>query len=434
MFIDITRLVGRRLKGRLPTGIDRVMQAHVEHWALGRHSHTVGLAHPGRQPVPTQALVRIGRLHWVLGPRASQRVFNWLVAPTPSALPRPWLSLLQGLPASWLPWRQVRGRWLVNAGHSGLEHEHWGAPLRSAGAQPLVVVHDLIPITHPQHCRNGEAERHARRMRNALRWSRALVANSAATLAVLREWAARQGLGMPPATAALLAPAMPALASGSAVEPSRPPIDGPYFVCLGTWEPRKNQTLLLAAWERLVERLGRGAAPRLVLIGQRGWDVEHVQRQFERTPALHGVVIEVRRCGDAELAAWLQHARALLFPSLAEGYGMPLVEALAAGVPVIASDLPVFREIAGDLPDYLDPLDTLAWCDTVAAYTSEGSLRRQRQLARLAGFVAPTWDQHFAAVGSLMRRLQTRRKARPAAIQAGAPTPLSGVDARSVGA
>jgi glycosyltransferase involved in cell wall biosynthesis len=419
MFIDVTRLLGRRLKGRLPTGIDRVVQAWVEHWALGRHGPVVGLPHPARLPAPPQALLRIGRWHWVVRPAASRRLFEWLTAPASAATPMPWWSLLQGAPAGWLPKRQVQGRWLVNAGHSGLEHVHWAAPLRAAGAHPLVVVHDLIPITHPQYCRAGEAERHARRMTHALRWSRAIIANSEATLEALHAWATRQGLSVPPATAALLAPGTPLHGD---TDPARPPIDRPYFVCLGTWEPRKNHALLLRVWERLVERLGRDAAPRLVLVGQRGWEIEHVERLLDRTPSLHGVVIEETRCSDADLSAWLTHARALLFPSLAEGYGLPLAEALLRRVPVLASDLPVFREVAGDIPEYLDPIDTLGWYGAVRAYLDPQSRRREAQLARLQHFEAPTWNRHFHVAGRLMRQLHQRRGTRPAALP-GVATP-----------
>jgi glycosyltransferase involved in cell wall biosynthesis len=95
----------------------------------------------------------------------------------------------------------------------------------------------------------------------------------------------------------------------------------------------------------------------------------------------------------------------LLFPSLAEGYGLPLLEAFRAGVPVIASDQAVFREIAGDIPEYLDPLDAPAWHLAILSYRENESLRRQAQLKRLAGFRAPTWEDHFAAVNSWISTL-----------------------------
>jgi glycosyltransferase involved in cell wall biosynthesis len=95
----------------------------------------------------------------------------------------------------------------------------------------------------------------------------------------------------------------------------------------------------------------------------------------------------------------------LLFPSFAEGYGMPLVEALSRGVPVIASDLPVFREIAGDVPDYLDPLDGMGWMVRIESFADPASPERAAQLKRLAGFSAPIWPAHFETVERFLERL-----------------------------
>jgi glycosyltransferase involved in cell wall biosynthesis len=95
----------------------------------------------------------------------------------------------------------------------------------------------------------------------------------------------------------------------------------------------------------------------------------------------------------------------LLFPSFAEGYGLPLIEALAAGVPVIASDLPAFREVAGDLPLYLDPIDGLGWLDAVLAFAKAQQPARQAQLARLREYVPPTWAQHFGRVDAWLHGL-----------------------------
>ena len=109
-------------------------------------------------------------------------------------------------------------------------------------------------------------------------------------------------------------------------------------------------------------------------------------------------------CDDAALATWLHHAQALLFPSFAEGYGIPLVEALSLGTPVIASDLPVFHELAGEIPEYLDPMDGLAWKRLVLDYALPGSARRTAQLSRMAGWQAPTWQAHFEQVEAFMAR------------------------------
>jgi glycosyltransferase involved in cell wall biosynthesis len=126
---------------------------------------------------------------------------------------------------------------------------------------------------------------------------------------------------------------------------------------------------------------------------------------LKRCEQLRGFVFEFSNCTDEELATYLHHAQALLFPSFAEGYGMPLVEALSYGVPVIASDLPVFREVAGEIPEYVDPLDGRRWCEMVKEYAKSDSQPRAKQLTRCENFITPTWADHFAKVDALLEQL-----------------------------
>jgi glycosyltransferase involved in cell wall biosynthesis len=222
-----------------------------------------------------------------------------------------------------------------------------------------------------------------------------VITNSQATLEALSAFAAQCGARLPPCTAALLGPGKAAHAACRRI------IAEPYFVVLGTIEPRKNHLLLLQVWRHLVERYGE-RAPRLVLIGQRGWECENVVDLLERCETLRGMVTELHACSDADLHSYLHHAQALLFPSFAEGYGMPVLEALAQGVPVIASSLPVFREFARDIPEYIDPLDGRRWLDTIMEFARPGSALRARQLQLLAEFEPPTWADHFDQVDRLL--------------------------------
>lgn len=86
---------------------------------------------------------------------------------------------------------------------------------------------------------------------------------------------------------------------------------------------------------------------------------------------------------------------------------MPLIEALAAGVPVVASNLAVFREFAADIPDYADPLDPQRWLALIKEYSSPTSTRRAAQIERIRTFEMPTWDRHFALLESLLLRLES---------------------------
>jgi glycosyltransferase involved in cell wall biosynthesis len=177
-----------------------------------------------------------------------------------------------------------------------------------------------------------------------------------------------------------------------AVLASPPPVAAdphPYFVCLGTIEARKNHLLLLTLWRRLVEERGADA-PHLVLIGKRGWENEQVIDMLERCPSLQGVVHEHNALPDEEVVRFLKGARALLFPSFAEGYGLPLSEALSLGVPAICSDIAVFREIGGGIPVLLDPLDGIAWLETIRAFIDDDPART-RQCGLMHAWSLPGW-------------------------------------------
>lgn len=380
ILIDITRLLGRFWNGRLPTGVDRVSLAYVAHFS--------GSA---------RAVVRYRSRTLLFSRGESAQLFDLLLQPG-SGFKRK-ISWIVGREFFRLPNTNCAGAFLFNTGHNGLEQPAYPHQLRKQQVRPVFLVHDLIPITHPEYCRPGELSRHVTRMNNVLELAAGVVANSEATLLELQKYAHKTGRLMPPALAAPLAPAP--LPPPSEHRPLRTP----YFVILGTIEPRKNHWLLLQLWRQLVERMGE-RAPRLVIIGQRGWECENVVDLLERCESLRGFVKEFPSCSDADLATWLHHAQALLFPSFAEGYGMPLVEALSMGVPVVASDLPAFREIAGSIPDYLDPLDGKGWLETIQAYATTDSPVRAAQLVRMTNFVVPGWDAHFERVETLLQSLQ----------------------------
>ena len=382
LLIDISRLLGRVAQGRLPTGVDRVILAYVARW--GHQAQAVLQKKAWRRLVPkaeSQALFDL-----VLQPPAD---FAWQA--------KKWIAR-----ACMPPWpsQDAKGRVAFYLGHSDWDRPGFAAWLAKTRQKPVFFVHDLIPITHPEYCRPGEAAAHTQRMRLLLQCGAGVVANSQATLGTLVAFAHQQGLPMPPATVALLAPA----ALPEPVLPTRP-VERPYFVVLGTIEPRKNHVLLLTLWRDWVARCGQDA-PHLVVIGQRGWECESVVDLLDRCEALRGWVHEVPDCPDAELSRYLRHAQALLFPSFTEGYGMPLAEALQAGTPVLASELPVFREIAGDVPEYLSPLDGLGWLQAIEAYGTPDSARRRAQMQRMQSLVLPTWDQHFAQVQNLLDRIE----------------------------
>ncbi len=372
--LDVTRLL-RRAGHATPTGIDRVELAYAR--AL--------LALPTARF--EAVLPGLGRM------RYARSALAWLVA----QLERSWA---EGMPAGpgtiarvWAGLR-VLPRSEAGAVRLIVSHQHLDRLYRHTarhGERLCVYLHDAIPAQFPEYARLGGAERHRQRLRNAARFADAILVNSQATGRAVAPYLVEAGRQPPLLVAPLgIEPLRAARPDGTAASP-------PYFLCVGTIEPRKNHLLLLHIWRAMAER-APDAVPRLVLAGRRGWENEQVLDLLDRCPALRGHVVEAGRVGDAELAELMVGARAVLMPSFAEGFGLPVAEALAAGVPVIASDLPALRETGGDVPDYLDPLDGPGWTAAVQDYARADSPLRTAQLDRMAGWTAPSWDAHFAQV------------------------------------
>ncbi|MHB8530041.1 MAG: glycosyltransferase family 4 protein [Caulobacteraceae bacterium] len=283
--------------------------------------------------------------------------------------------------------RLTPGVCYLNVGHSGLDHPELLAQIALRGAAPAVMIHDLIPITHPEYCGPGAPERHRRRLDATLAHAEIIIANSASTAEDIAAYARRHGRRLPRIHVGLLG-VEPAFAQARA----EPIVAPPYFVCVGTIEARKNLAFLLALWRRLAERMG-ALAPHLVLVGRRGWENEAVIDHLDRSPAVTSLVHEVANLGDAHLASLVAGARALLAPSLAEGFDLPVVEALSLGTPVIASDIVVHRELASPA-QLIDPLDGPAWLAAIQAACVTG--------ARAAPYEAPGWEAHFEGVGAAL--------------------------------
>jgi glycosyltransferase involved in cell wall biosynthesis len=417
ILFDLSRLVSRA--GReTPTGIDRVELAYAEHLIAGL------------TPLSFTMMTPLGGFGMLPAAAAKEYVQVlagvWREAGSPQPIRRA-RRLAQTLRAAalWHGERALRGQGRSQSGgvvymlvsHHHLEKRRAIARLkRQVGARFVCLIHDLIPIEFPEYALPGQNDKHRKRIKTAAALADAVIVNSTVTREGFAPYLARAGRA-PPVVVAPFGVDPPA-----ALPAEPPPVRAPYFVCVGTIEARKNHILLLNLWRQLADELG-DAAPRLVLIGQRGWETENAIDMLERCPALRGIVFERANVRDVEAARLVKGARALLLPSFAEGFGFPLVEALALGVPVLCSNLAALRENGRDVPEYLDPLDGLGWRRAVMDYAQPASPRRAAQLRRLLGWRAPSWHDHFAAVGALIAEAPLVRRCETESRNAGPPAP-----------
>ena len=226
---------------------------------------------------------------------------------------------------------------------------HWLR--RRPDVTPVFLIHDLLPLRYPEFFPPAEYRRHNKRLEVLAQIKGRIIVTSEATATAVRQHAGKQGHTSLPICVAPL-PADPIFASRSTTNDDVGQMNR-YFVVCGTIEPRKNHLLLLNVWRELARLLGP-ATPKLVIVGPRGWGNDNAIDLIERCPAVRDHVLEVAGLSTPGLKRLLAGARALLMPSFAEGYGLPVVEALATGVPVILSDIEAFRHL-----DHADDADAL---------------------------------------------------------------------------
>jgi glycosyltransferase involved in cell wall biosynthesis len=210
----------------------------------------------------------------------------------------------------------------------------WMYPAQRGGVR-ATVFHDLVPFHHPEWCTPRTVSMHTRKARHAAATCDVVFANSHFTAADLVDV-----LGVDEGR---IVPAPPGLADGLDPDGEAADLNGPAILALGTIEPRKNLARLVEAWRLLGGELG------LVLAGGEGWG----DRPDLADP-------RIRRLGyvpDEEIARLYRGAAVFAFPSMFEGFGMPIVEAMACGTPVVASIHASLDEACGDAAIRVDPLD-----------------------------------------------------------------------------
>lgn len=369
-----------RRVGKVLTGVDRVELAYLR----------AVLA----DPVPAFGLIR-GRLGYILLDQHGMNALGDLLSrPVQNTDPeqqhrQTWrkarrLSLAR-VPPAFLG-RMLR-RYLppkvayLNVGHSNLSDRVMRTLHENLDARIAVFVHDVIPLDFPDYQRDGTVAPFGAMIDRVAHHADLVVYNS-------QDTKLRTEAHMQQAPASIVSYLGTEVISAAPNElPENLPKDGPYFVCVGTIEPRKNHGFLLDIWEQM------GAdAPTLIIAGSRGWKNEAV---FDRLDTLleDSPIHEATGLTDGALAALIEGANGVLFPTHAEGYGLPATEAAARGVPVIVNDLSVFRETLGEIPIYASVSDRYLWITKIRDLAEAKPATSKRE-----PFQPPTWDAHFKVV------------------------------------
>jgi glycosyltransferase involved in cell wall biosynthesis len=290
------------------------------------------------------------------------------------------------------PWRMLV--WLGQLAHVGLDNllpdaelfhatEHLLLSLRSIPT--VLTVHDLIFRRLPAH--------HKPLNRWYLNLTVPLYCRRANHVIAVSEYTRRDlisAYGLPPEKITVVCEAAAPrfrLQPPEAVAAVRARYSLPnrYLLFVGTIEPRKNLTRLLAAFETIYRE---GLSDGLVIVGKRGWLYGDFFARLEQSPVKHAVLFP-GYVMDEDLPGIYAGAQALVFPSLCEGFGLPVLEAMACGTPVVSSNASSIPEAGGEAALYFDPTDTAEITTTTRRLLREADLQdrlRTRGLAQAARF------------------------------------------------
>jgi glycosyltransferase involved in cell wall biosynthesis len=263
---------------------------------------------------------------------------------------------------------------------------------RRPDLRPVFFVHDLLPLDCPEFFRRGYARLFRRRLDTILRHAGALLTTTQVVAERLEREYAISGRRAARIHVQPLASTLER-AGADGDDPELAHVS--YFVAVSTLEPRKNHLLLLNIWRALASG---STAPKLVLVGGAGWENEQSLDMLNRCAALRDKVLWVRNLSAPCLRRLVANANALLMPSFAEGYGLPVVEALGLGVPAIVSDIPTFREVAQGRALFLSPIDGKGWKGAVLDFSDRGGRRRLAALETARAFATPDWAGYFSGV------------------------------------
>jgi glycosyltransferase involved in cell wall biosynthesis len=269
-------------------------------------------------------------------------------------------------------------------------------------------IHDLIPIFHPEWFPKGDNT--VRRVLEMLPPDAQVVTISEATkqdfCGYTRADPARVASIHLAASPTLFYPVTDPVAL-QAIRQQYSLGDSPYLLSLATFEPRKNIDHLVRCFAQLVQGGDIPAEVKLVLVGTKGWKFDQIMNEVAQSEALRSRIVVTGFVPDEQLAALYSGALGFVYPSLYEGFGLPPLEAMQCGLPVITSSIPALAEVVGDATLAVPTTDVDALKQAMITLINSASVRAELSVKSRARAALFSWDkfidQHVELYKTLLR-------------------------------
>lgn len=288
---------------------------------------------------------------------------------------------------------------------------HYGdviaANSRASGAKCINMLYDLIPTLFPQWVLPGHSQM-------ITLWVRQQIQNADVVLTIskfqkeeISKFIAADKLPVRPVEVIHLGDnpkfVTPATASASLPLPRYVP-ERKFVVCVATIDVRKNHSLLYQVWRRLTEELGPDC-PQLVLVGTIHLHVSDFLHQIRNDRLVNRLIVHLHDVADEELAWYYRHCAFTIYPSIYEGWGLPISESLSLGRYCIAGNRTSLPEAGGDLVDYFDPLDFAGCYKLVFRAVTDPDYVRQCEERIRTNYVPHTWAMTAAHISEIVDRI-----------------------------
>lgn len=266
--------------------------------------------------------------------------------------------------------------------------------LKKQGTTIIAHIYDIISITHPQYCLQRGVYNFMDFIGAHLQYADKIIVNADATKSELEGLAARLKCELPPCYVVPLGADFSeknvAKKEDVSSELMTAAADKPYILMVGTIEPRKNHKLLLEAYDKGLKKLGYN----VIFAGYMGWNMEEFEQRLKEHPDFSKGIYHFTGLRDNEISYLYKHAKFLAFCSYTEGYGLPIIEAIQRGTPVIAADVPVLREVGGEYCVWFEQDNAEELCEIVQEFNID-NIQYKRLKNHIAEYQTINWKNAF---------------------------------------
>jgi glycosyltransferase involved in cell wall biosynthesis len=234
---------------------------------------------------------------------------------------------------------------------------------KNTGIKIISCCYDLIPVLYPQYCVDDVSGKFISYFIDVADGSDLILCISKQSEKDLNAMLDSTGAARPKTQVFRLGDNLPDAKGQEISEQINTILQKPFILFVSTIERRKNHEVLYRAYHLLCKEGKKEGLPKLVFVGMQGWGVSELLKDIELDPLIRDTIISLNNVNDTELVMLYETALFCVFPSLYEGWGLPVSEALSLGKAVICSDRGSLPEVGGDLVRYLDPWNPQIWAE-----------------------------------------------------------------------